>query len=72
MFHAFLQGEDRTEFTIEVDATDADSARRKAEDRYPEAHVIEVFDPEVRAEEIHLRACRRMDDDDVYYDSDYD
>lgn len=66
MFHAFLRGEDRTEFTIEVDAPDEDSARRKAEDRYPEASVLEVFDPAVRADEIYRRACRRMDDEDVY------
>lgn len=70
MFHAFIRGEDRTEFTIEVQAPDAESARRKAEDRYPEASVLEVFDPVVREQEIYERACRRMDDDDVYYDYD--
>lgn len=68
MYNAFLRGEDRTEFTISLDAPDEGTARQMAEERYPEATIVEVFDPVAREEEIYLRACRRMDDEDVYYE----
>lgn len=68
MFHVLLQGEDRTEFTIQTDGRSPDEARLEAEELYPEARILEVFDPVVREQEIYERVCRRMDDEDVYYD----
>lgn len=67
-YNVFLRGEDHTEFTIGLDAETEQEAREIAQDHYPEATVLEVFDPVQRADEIYYRACRRMDDEDVYYD----
>lgn len=66
-FHVYLRGEDRTEFTIEVQAANLDAARDEAEDRYPEASVLEVFDPDERARDIYERAQSDYDND-YYYD----
>lgn len=66
-FHALLRGEDRTEFTIELDATDRDTAELEVEDLYPEADVIEIFDPVERAEAAYYRAQR--DYENNYYDA---
>jgi hypothetical protein len=70
MFHILLQGEDRTEFTIQVDNASQDQARLEAEDRYPEARVLEVWDPHQRALDSYRRA-ERMYDDPSYDDFDY-
>lgn len=69
-FNVILRGEDRTEFATEVEARDEDSARREAEDLYPEASVLEVFDPREREAEIYRRAT--LLHDDPYAHDDYD
>lgn len=69
-FHAFLRGEDHTEFTIEVEAKCACLARTEAEERYPEATILEVFDPTERAEEAYHRA-QAIYDDPTLDDFDY-
>lgn len=70
MFHALIRGEDRSEFTIEVDGKDVEAARQEAEDLYPEATILEVFDPVKRADDIYERAQRAYDDPS-YDDYDY-
>lgn len=66
---AVLRGEDRTEFAISIEAENKDSAYQEVDDLYPEATVLELFDPEVRAREVYDRVQRNLDD--PYYD-DYD
>lgn len=69
MFHVYLRGEDRTEFTIQCDVDTMDEARKTAEERYPEAIVLEVFDPVQRADAAYHRAQAIYDDPDLdYYD----
>ena len=69
-FHVTMRGEDGTVFTRECSAGSVQSCFDWAEELWPEAVVLEVFDPVKREEEIYQRVCRRMDDDDVYYDQD--
>lgn len=64
-YNAFLRGEDRTEFTIEVEANSIEDAEREVEERYPEATIVEIYDPLKREVEI-LRY-----DDDLNDDYDY-
>jgi hypothetical protein len=68
MFNAYLRGEDHTEFTITLNATTRDAAYDEVADRYPEASVLEIFDPQERAHEIYMRAQKAYDGD--YYDYD--
>ena len=74
MLYSFhLRGEDRTEFVWDCDADNKAHAFNKLESVYPEASVISVHDEAELAEieeERYRQACRRMDDDDVYYDED--
>jgi hypothetical protein len=69
-WNAFLQGEDRTEFTIEVQANSIEDAEREIEERYPDAKILEIYDPIARADEIYERAARAYDND--YLDDDFD
>lgn len=67
-FNAFIRGEDRTEFTISVEADSCHDARLEAEELYPEGTVIEVFDPVERAEDNYHR-MQNMYDDPYRYDN---
>lgn len=66
-YYVTLRGEDRTEFTEEHRASSPDEVIAWAEERWPEATVLEVFDPVARQEAVEDRV-RRMMDDDYYYD----
>lgn len=66
LFHAFIRGEDGTEFTREHEANSPEEVFDWAEEMWPEAIVLDVFEPSVRAQEVYERAVRRMDDEDVY------
>jgi hypothetical protein len=67
-WHVYLQGEDHTEFTIEVQAETIADAREEAEDRYPEASILEVFDPIQRADDLYDKARRNYENDLDDYD----
>lgn len=62
-WNVFLRGEDRTEFTISIEAETVEAAENEAWERYNPAEVIEVYDPQERAEEAYCRAEQRYNDD---------
>lgn len=66
-YYVTLRGEDRTEFTESHRASSPEEVIAWAEELWPEATVLEVFDPIERKEAAQARA-RRMMDDDYYYD----
>jgi hypothetical protein len=68
-FHVTFRGEDGTIFTREYHGT-KERILEEAEEMYPEARVLDFFDPVAREEEIYRRVCRRMDDEDVYHEDD--
>jgi hypothetical protein len=62
-YNAALRGEDGTEFVVSVTARNLDNAYDDIIEDYPEAKVLEIFEPSVRAEELYHRVSR-----DSYYD----
>jgi len=71
-FHVTMRGEDHTVFTRECEAESPDGALEWAEELWPEATVLEVFEPRKRAEEVYDRARHRMDlEDEGIFDDDY-
>jgi hypothetical protein len=67
IFHVTLRGEDGSIFTREFSGSQ-EHILEEARELWPEAKVLDWFDPVEREEEIYRRVCRRMDDEDVYHD----
>lgn len=67
IYHVTMRGEDHTVFTRECEASSPEGAYDWADELWPEATVLEIFDPVVRQHTVEDRV-RRMMDDDYYYD----
>lgn len=67
---AFMRGEDRTEFSIEVEANSRDEAVRQIEEMYPEATIDDIENSSERALRFERDAEDRYEDD-RYDDYDY-
>jgi hypothetical protein len=63
-YYVQIEGEDRTEFTIEVEALDAGDAMQKAEDMYPEAHIVDAWIESERQQAVYDRLQARYDRDE--------
>lgn len=66
-YNVTMRGEDHTVFTRSCEASSPEGAMDWADELWPEATVLEVFDPSVRAQDVYDRVRREMDDD-YYYD----
>ena len=66
-YNVTFRGEDGTIFTRTCNASSPDRVLVWADEMYPEARVLDVFDPAERAADIYRRA-EMMYDDDYYYD----
>lgn len=62
-FHVTLRGEDGTVFTREYHGTSEDILA-DAEEMFPEATILDWFDPVARQQEVYERVCRSMEDED--------
>ncbi len=65
-----LRGEDRMEFSVEIEASDHSTAMSRAGDMYPESSPLEVYSPaDLRAREQRLYEQAQRAYDDPHYDN---